>query len=268
MPLQLKTVAPAQGARWMRDGFRLFGRHPLAFSLMLVSFLFAALLVSIVPLLGGLVMLASLPLLSLGFMVASESALRGGPIQPGQFIQPLRGDAARRRSLLLLCVAYGAATLVVMLASDWVDGGRFERLQRLFAEGGAGQEIESLLRDPQLAWGVFFRFGALALLSVPFWHAPALVHWDGQGPAQALFSSTLAVWRAKAAFVVYVVSWFTIIALFGAVTALFTALLGAREMAGILLLPSVLIFSTVFYVSLLFSFHDSFGGSQAQVSEP
>ena len=25
-----------------------------------------------------------------------------------------------------------------------------------------------------------------ALLSVPFWHAPALVHWGGQGLTQAL----------------------------------------------------------------------------------
>jgi hypothetical protein len=33
-------------------------------------------------------------------------------------------------------------------------------------------------------------------------------------------------------------------------------------MAGILVLPSVLIFSTVFYVSLLFTFNDSFGGSR------
>jgi len=265
MALSLKPVEPARGARWVADAFRLFARRPLGFTMLFVMFLVVAMFSSLVPLVGGVL---QLPLLSLGFMVASESALRGGPIQPGQFIQPLRGDAAKRRSLLLVCVAYGAATLVVMLASDWVDGGRFERLQRLFAQGGAGKEIEALLRDPQLAWGVFFRFGALALLSVPFWHAPALVHWDGQGPAQALFSSTLAVWRAKAAFVVYVVSWFTIIALFGAVTALLATLLSAREMAGILLLPSVLIFSTVFYVSLLFSFHDSFGGTQAQVGAP
>ena len=68
MALQLKTVSPGQGAHWMRDGFRLFGRHPLAFSLLLVSFLFAALLVSMVPLVGPLVMLAALPLMSLGFM--------------------------------------------------------------------------------------------------------------------------------------------------------------------------------------------------------
>ena len=265
MALLLKIVAPSQGARWMRDGFRLFGRHPLAFSLMLVSFLVAALVVSMVPLLGPLVMLAGLPLMSLGFMVAAESALRGGPIHPGQFIQPLRGPAGRRRALLSLCLAYGAASLVVMLLIDGIDGGRFERLQRLFAQGASGAEIEDLLADPRLAWGAFVRFGAIALLSVPFWHAPALVHWGGQGWGQALFSSTLAIWRAKGAFVVYVVSWALMIAVFGAVTATLSALLSAREMAGILLLPSVLIFSTVFYVSLLFTFHDSFGGSTADV---
>ena len=58
------------------------------------------------------------------------------------------------------------------------------------------------------------------------------------------------------------------VALFGAVTATLSALLSAREIAGILLLPSVLIFSTVFYVSLLFTFHDSFGGSTADVNAP
>jgi hypothetical protein len=58
------------------------------------------------------------------------------------------------------------------------------------------------------------------------------------------------------------------IALFGAVTAALSALLSAREFAGILLLPSVLIFSTVFYVSLLFTFRDSFGGSTAEVAAP
>lgn len=266
MSLQLKTVAASQGGRWMRDGFRLFGRHPLAFSLMLVAFLFGALVVSMVPLIGPLVMLASLPLMSLGFMVAAESALRGGSIHPGQFLLPLRADARRRGTLLKLCVGYGAATLLVMLLSDGIDGGRFDRLQRLLGQSGADAEVQALLADPLLAWGVVFRFGAIALLSVPFWHAPALVHWGGQGAGQALFSSTVAVLRAKSAFLVYVVSWVTIIALFGAVTALLAALLSAREFAGILLLPSVLIFSTVFYVSLLFTFHDSFGGSTAEVT--
>ena len=110
------------------------------------------------------------------------------------------------------------------------------------------------------------------LLSVPFWHAPALVHWGGQGVGQALFSSTLAVWRAKGAFLVYALSWFAVIALFGFVTAVGMGLLGVPQMAGVLALPAGLVFSTVFYVSLIFSFNDSFGQAQtqtpAQAAEP
>jgi hypothetical protein len=165
-------------------------------------------------------------------------------------------------------LAYGAATVLVMLLSDTVDDGKFEKLQRLLGQSDKAGEVELLLRDPQLFWGVVTRFGLIALLSVPFWHASALVHWGGQGPAQALFSSTLAVWRSRGAFAVYLLSWLGIIVAFGVTTALLAGLLSAREMAGMMLLPSVLIFSTVFYVSLLFTFNDSFGGSSIRHAAP
>jgi hypothetical protein len=268
MSLLLKPVPAPQGARWMRDGFRLFGKHPLAFSVLLLSFLLSALVLSLLPLVGSLLVVASLTRLSLGFMVASEAALAGKPVHPGFFLTPLKEDAQRRNRQLKLCVAYGAATVLVMLVSDGLDDGKFEKLQRLLVQSQQTPEVEQLLRDPQLFWGLVCRFGLIALLSVPFWHAPALVHWGGQSPAQALFSSTLAVWRSRGAFVVYLLSWLGIIVAFGVTTALLAGLLGAREMAGMLLLPSVLIFSTVFYVSLLFTFHDSFGGSTLQHADP
>lgn len=268
MALLLKPVPALQGARWMRDGFRLFGKHPLAFSVLLVSFLLSALALSLVPYIGSLVVVAALPLLSLGFMVASEAALAGQPIHPGQFLVPLKADALRRSRQLTLCLAYGVATVLVMLISDAVDDGKFEKLQRLLGQSQQASEVEQLLRDPQLFWGVVTRFGLIALLSVPFWHASALVHWGGQGPAQALFSSTLAVWRSRGAFAVYLLSWLGIIVAFGVTTALLAGLLSARELAGMMLLPSVLIFSTVFYVSLLFTFNDSFGGSNIRHAAP
>jgi hypothetical protein len=268
MSLQLKSVPPPQGARWLRDAFRLFARAPLAFSLMFVVFLASAVISSAIPVLGPLLMLAALPMLSLGFMVAAESALGGGPVHPGQFVSPLRRDPARRRSLVVLCGVYGLATVAIMLVSDWVDGGAFDRLQRLMAEGDKAAEIDTLVADPSFAWGLIVRFGLAALLSVPFWHAPALVHWGAQGPAQALFSSTLAVWRSKGAFLVYALAWFGIIVVFGVVTAVMFRLLGMGQMAGLIALPAGLIFSTVFYVSLLFTFNDSFGGTNAVVNEP
>ena len=96
-------------------------------------------------------------------------------------------------------------------------------------------------------------------LSLPFWHAPALVYWGGQGVAQALFSSTLAVWRAKGAFLVYGLAMAGLVAVFGMVTALLLGLFGAPELAGLVAMPAALMFSTVFYVSLIFTFNDSFG---------
>ena len=106
------------------------------------------------------------------------------------------------------------------------------------------------------------------LLSVVFWHAPALVHWGGQGVAQALFSSTVAVWRSKGAFFVYGLTWLAIVMVFGASVALVFGLLGARAVGSFLALPAGLLFSTVFYVSLIFTFHDSFGGAPSVAGDP
>jgi hypothetical protein len=260
MALALKPIPASQGARWVRDGFALFSKKPLAFSALFVMFFIAVVLVSVVPLLGPMLTLALLPLLSLGFMVGAESALAHGPVHPGQYLDPFKRDAPRRRSLITLCVGYGVVALLLMLVCDWADGGSFERWQRLMAQGEASQaEMDALLADPRLSWGVVLRIVGVTLLSIPFWHAPALVHWGGQGAAQALFSSTLAVWRSKGAFVTYALTWLAMMIAFGLFTGAMFWLMGASATAGVLVLPAALIFSTVFYVSLIFTFNDSFG---------
>ena len=261
MSLTLRSVPPAQGPLWVRDGFRLFGKHPLHFSLLFVVFLAALVVSSIVPLAGAIVMLAAVPMLSLGFMVASESALQGGPIHPGQYLVPLKGDGGKRRSLLVLCAAYAGVTLAILLLSDWIDGGTFEQLQRAMAKDGDSREMQALLADPRLQLGMAVRLGLGALVSVPFWHAPALVHWGAQPPAQALFSSTLAVWRNKGAFLTYTLAWCAVVGVFGLVTGSALTLLGLGQLLPVVALPAGLIFTTVFYVSLLFTFNDCFGGS-------
>jgi hypothetical protein len=204
----------------------------------------------------------ALPLLSLGYMIATRAAIAGAPVHPGQFFEPLRGDAKRRRQLLLLCALYAVATIVIIWLSEAVDGGRFDRLQVLLASGGddaTRKEVDALLDDPRLRDGLLLRFGLASLLAVPFWHAPALVWWGGQGVAQALFSSTLAVWRSKGAFALYTLAWVGVVAAFGLIAGTLFSLLGARQLVGIAALPAGLMFTTVFYVSLYFTFVDSFG---------
>ena len=132
------------------------------------------------------------------------------------------------------------------------------------------QEIDALAADRGVFVGTVCGMLGATLLSVPFWHAPALVHWGGQGVAQALFSSTLAVWRAKGAFLVYALIWAGLIVGVGLLSALLLGLFGAPQLAGVLALPIGLMFSTVFYVSLIFSFRDSFGeiGPVDEVGNP
>jgi len=259
MGLRLQTVAARQGWTWVRDGVRLYLRRPVAFSAMLLLFLVATALWSVLPVVG-LAALASLPLLSLGFMVASRAVLRGGLAHPGQFVEPLLGDGTRRRNLLLLCALYGAGALGVVWWVGWVYGDAMDALRdAMSGQGPSSNEAAQAAADPRLMEGTL-AFGLLATaLSIPFWHAPALVWWGGQGIWQSLFSSTLGVWRAKAAYLVYSLAWLSASMALSLVVGLLAGSLGSPALVTWLVPALVLALSSAFYVSLWFSFVDNFG---------
>jgi len=274
MGLRLHPVAPGQGWQWIRRGFALWWRRPIAFAgLFTFFFLSVLLLMVLVPVLGGPLGMALLPMLSLGFMVASRSTLAGGPAHALQLIAGLRHpDRSRRRSQWLLCGCYAVGSMTVIGLADWVDGGLFENLQRLIsqssADGKSSPQLDAILADPRLVQGMLVRVGLAGLLSMPFWHAPALVHWGGQSLVQALFTSTLALWRTRAAFAVYLLGWAGLmvgVALLVMVAAMLT---GARQTLGLLTMPIGLVFSAVFYVSLWFSFTDTFGEPEPPLNPP
>ena len=262
MTLLLKSVPASRGPRWIADALRLFARRPLAFTMMFAAFMFAALLSSLLPYVGGVLQMMALPLLSLGFMVAGQSALLNGPVHPSQFIEPLQPDPVRRRALLTLCVIYGVSAVAILLLCDTLSDNAMGRLMTLSAKGESAQpEIDAVLAEPGLAMVTLLLVTLGTLLSVPFWHAPALVHWGGQSVGQALFSSTLAVWRSKGAFFTYALAWTGLVFGFAVLASLVFGLLGLRQLASLAAVPAGLLFSTVFYVSLLFTFNDSFGAA-------
>lgn len=260
MLLRLQIVTADQGARWVRRGFQVFARRPVAFSALLLAFFFASLLASVLlPMVGGVLSLMALPLLSLGFMTATQAALTGGPVHPGQLAQPLRVRGPRRLTLLKLCALYGGLALLALLLADAVVGDAWEELRTLYASGNVTPEqARAATSDPRLMWGFGLQALLLSLLSVPFWHAPALVLWGGQGVAQALFSSTVAVWRARAAFTVYGLVWVAVTVTLSTLTALLAALLGMPQIVPVAAIPLVVMCVAVFYVTLYFSFTDSF----------
>lgn len=268
MGLKLHVVAPRQGWTWLRDGLRLYLRRPIGFSLMLLLFLVASSVLMLLPVVG-VIGLSALPLLSLGFMIASRSALRGEPVHAGQFIEPLRAAPAQRRTLLILCAIYGVAALGVVSLTSWVQGDSVDLLRKaMLAHGATSVEAAQAMADPRMTNGLLVFCLLASVLSIPFWHAPALVFWGQQGLWQALFSSTVALWRARMAFAVYGLVWLAASFLLSLLMGLAMGALGVGTVSGLLMPAFALFLSTAFYVSLWFSFVDCFGTDDVDSQPP
>lgn len=263
MKLVLKSVQPRQGLDWVAQALKIFARQPLGLTGLFGTFLFFALVMLLLPLLGGALVLSAVPLLGLVMMMGTAAAVRGQVVSPALYLAPFRTDAVRRNRLFALCGAYGLLSLLVLFLSDQVDGGRLGELQELMASGrddaSTREQLQELLADPQLLGGLYARLGLTLLLSIPFWHAPALVWWGQQGVAQSLFSSTLAIWRSKGAFAAFVAAWVLMLACVGIALGLLLQVLGLSSLMGPLAMPLGLTLSVVFYASLYFMFVQSFG---------
>jgi hypothetical protein len=262
MKLALQQVPARQGVQWIRSAFALFARKPLAMSVLLMAYLLLAFVLLFIPVIGPLLALAGWPLLGLAYMAATRDALADLPVSPMHLAEPLGAEhTATRMPLLIICGLYALLTALLMVASDAIDGGSFTKLQQLMAQErteAVRAQTAALLDEPELLVGLWLRFGGMALLSLPFWFAPALVSWQGQGVAQALFSSTLALWRNKGAYLACVAGFMAVVMVFSAVTGLVFAMLGLPMMAVAAALPAGLIFTSVFYVSLYFGWRDTF----------
>jgi len=270
MSLRILQAKARDGAAWVSRAFALFFKRPIAFSALFSLFLFACVALLALPYIGAVLVLIAWPLLSLAFMIAALAAQGGQAVHAGQLIEPLRavnpGEVARRRTLLTLCGLFALTNALAMLAGDALDGGAFERLQVLMmsSRNDATQtEIAALLAEPKLRMALTLRSAGISLLALVFWHAPALVWWQGQGVAQALFSSTLACWRNRGAFLVYGLAWAFTLMVFGLVTGLLFALMGVPQLALVAAVPAALLFSTVFYVSLLLTYQGCFGSGES-----
>jgi hypothetical protein len=123
------------------------------------------------------------------------------------------------------------------------------------------EDAAHALAEPALQRAMLSAAVLTSLISIPFWHAPALVHWGGQTVGQALFSSTLAVWRSKAAMTIYGLAWIGVLMAMSVLLSAVASMTESPGLATFLAMLFNLVVSSAFYVSLLFTFNDSFGSA-------
>jgi hypothetical protein len=252
--MRLKTVPAREGALWVRRGFIVFFRHPMVYTGLFAAFMFLVFVLVLVPLIGPPMLLALLPLISLGFMTATRAIVEGRLPTPAAIIAPLRTGRPRLIAMAQLGIIYAVATFGIKWLSDYADGGALEALmEALPSASTTPTAVADKLANPQLGIGLVLRFGLAALLALPFWHAPALVHWGAQSAGKALFFSTVACWRNRGAFTLYALTWLAVILVFAFLANIVFALLGQSEWVAIASMPASLMFSAIFYASLYFT---------------
>jgi hypothetical protein len=276
--MKLLTVPAARGVHWMRGGFRVFMKQPLAFTALFMAFLFAVLVLLSLPGFGGLLGLVLMPAATVGFVLASETIEAGRTPSPAVLAAGLRGPRARRVAMLQVGVAYALCAFVAAWLADVIDAGFYEgladyhrRMAEFMAQADAARATPpdpaqpappgpTELQPPgdELMGGLLLRLLLPIPLTLVFWHAPVIVYRTGVGAAKAVFASALACWRNRAAFAVYGLSWVVLLMLSGLLTLALLSLVGQQRFAVVLSIPAVLMFSTAFYASLYFTVVDCF----------
>jgi len=264
--MKLQLVAPRQGFVWVQRAFQVCARQPLGFAALFATCFFVVLLLGIVPVVGTAVLLVLPPAGSLLFMIASRRVVEGRTAMPGSIAELAASGRMRLLALVKLGIAYAAGTFALFWIAGVLDGGALASFLSSFGdERTTSEQAATRVADPRLQLGLILRLAFTAALAIPFWHAPALVHWGGHGWAKSLFFSSVAVWRNKGAFAVYRIAWLALWMLLLPIISIAVGVLGPQRFA-IIATPVTFAYLTVFYASLWFTFADCFSSDDTAPS--
>ena len=251
--MKLKIVPARTGILWVKLGCQTFFKQPLALAGLFFMFMAAMSILAIVPVLGNVLALALLPAATLGLMLATQEATKGKFPMPTVLLAALRTAKPQMRAMLVLGGIYAACFLLVMGFSSLFDGGKFAKLNLM---GGAMTRELVMQGDFQLAMWVTM---ALYLpLSMMFWHAPALVYWQGMAPVKSLFFSLVACLRNYKAFSLYGLAWMGLFVAVGMAITLLAAAVGGPNAAAAAMFPAAMLMAAMFFTSIYFTVRDCF----------
>jgi hypothetical protein len=193
-------------------------------------------------------------------MAATQIASEGRFPMPGTVWMALR-PGPNRKPMLQLGALYAAGFLLLMAASMLVDGGMFARVYL------AGEPIRpELVQADSFQAALWLSMLLYVPLSMLFWHAPALVFWQGVPPVKSLFFSWMACWRNKGAFLVYAGVWAAVFGSAAVLAMLVATLMGDPQATLSIMMPLALLVAAMFFTSMLFTVKDCFSATPPQLA--
>lgn len=193
-----RSVAADRGLVWWTEAWALFMRNPLLWVGLGVILLAGTIVVSMVPLLGGLAVSLLTPVLIGGWLLAARKVEQGGTLEVADLLAGFQGE--RLTPLIVL----GALLLAAMLAIGLVAGVLgMGAMWGLFAGGMNNSPGGMMAAMGTGLLGMATAMLLFAAVSMALWFAPALVVFRQTPPIDAIKLSANAVLKNIVPFLVY-----------------------------------------------------------------
>lgn len=258
--MKLRLVPASQGLVWLRNGLMVCGQQSIGYLGLMGLLASMGLLLMAIPIVGPLLVMGAMPIIWMGFMIATRRVVNGKRITPGVLLEPWLAPQAPRKQWLQLGGAYIAAMMLAMQMADWFGPG----MDALSAANDQAKDVIDLASNPVVQADLIWRWALTLPVTLLFWHTPALVMWGRVPVIKSLFFSLVACWRNLTAFVVYGLGWL------GVATAVAVSI---RLIAWVLPVPVLAEIAAViigmwtagaFYASLYFTVIDCFEAADQQ----
>jgi len=196
-----RPVEAGRGTAWWTQSWAIFMKNPGMWLLFGVIFLAGFAVLSLLPVLGGLVAAVLAQVIVGGWMLSVRKFDAVGTLEAGDLFA---GFKDRLNPLMVLGAVALGASIVIFLVTAVIGGGAIMGM----VMGGAARSAGGMMAGAfvgMLAVVVGLALGAV--FGMAFWFAPALVVFRNVAPIEALKQSWSATLGNIAAFLIYGVIW-------------------------------------------------------------
>jgi uncharacterized membrane protein len=193
-----KGVAAGQGVTWIGTGWKLFAKAPLMWIVALLVLVVIAIVVNLVPILGGIAFQILTPVFYGGFFVACRSLERGGDFELEHVFAGFKTQFANLAIVGAIFLVAMLALLVVLavfvgfgILGALLSGNPDDVLPAIAASGAA------------ILLGLLVMLALMIPVLMAYWFAPALVIMHGMNAFEAMKASFFGCLKNLLPFLVY-----------------------------------------------------------------
>lgn len=189
-----RAVDAGRGWEWIASGFALFKKQPGMWILLFIVFAVCSILISVVPLLGGIANMLLYPVFGAGFMLGCRALENGEELEIGHLFAGFKKNTS---NLIIVGLLSLVAIIAIIVPTMLMVGGAG------FLAGMHGGVYNFAAMGITVVLAVLLVMALSIPVYMAMWFAPSLVIFHDLAPLEALKASFFACLKNFIPFVLY-----------------------------------------------------------------